>query len=832
MKAVRLHKFHTQPVIDDVPEPTISGPFDVIVKIGGAGVCRTDLHIIEGQWDAAMGTPLPYILGHENAGWVHEVGSAVTNVAVGDTVILHPTPTDGLCHACRAGDDMHCENSEFPGLSRDGGMAEYMLTSARACIKLNPETRPQDVAALADAGITAYHAVRKAIPLLYPGTTCVVIGAGGLGHIGVQCLATLTATNIIVVDRNPDALKLASELGAQHTVVADGTHVDAVKDLTGGQGAHVVLDFVAEQGAEMDGWNMTRPAGSYFVIGYGGTLTHPDPGHHLHRAQHHRQHRRHLQRPGRADGAGPGRQGYAAHQDLSARRRARRLRRPRRRPGPRPRHPRPLNGAFMAKELRFGAEARGLLLAGVDQLAEAVKSTLGPKGRNVILEKITGSPVVTNDGVTIAREIHLKDQFENMGAQLVKEAAIKTNDIVGDGTTTATVIAQAIVREGMEAIGKGGNPVLVKRGIDLAVGRLVEHLRGVAHPVKTEEDYARVAAISANDDDAVGAVIAKALFTVGDGGIVTVEESPVPGMKVDFVEGFEFDNGYLSPYMVTNPAALESIVDDPYILLSSEKITKVQDLMPLLDKIMRAPRPLIIIAENVEGTALSMLVHNHVNRIFQCVAVRAPGFGDRRLHKLEDIAALTGGAVYSKHSGFTLETMTVAQLGRAAQVRVTADNTTIIGGGGSSDAVEFRLTQMRVGTRAGHLRDRRGRAERADRRPVRQGGRDQRGRAHQRRAQGTAAPGRGRAVRHPGRHGRGHRRWRWRRAAARRRRARRPGRQRRLRHRRRHRAPGAQRARLLHRGQRRLPGGGRRGQDQGDWDPTRVSTPWRAGTAT
>ena len=274
MKAVRLHKFHTQPVIDEVPEPKISGPLDVIVKIGGAGVCRTDLHIIEGQWDAAMGTPLPYILGHENAGWVHEVGSAVTNVAVGDTVILHPTPTDGLCHACRAGDDMHCENSEFPGLSRDGGMAEYLLTSARACIKLNPETQPKDVAALADAGITAYHAVRKALPLLYPGTTAVVIGAGGLGHIGIQCLAALTATNIIVVDRNPDALKLASELGANHTVVGDGSQVDAVKDLTGGQGAHVVLDFVAEQGAEMDGWNMTRP-GSYYVIGYGGQLEIP-----------------------------------------------------------------------------------------------------------------------------------------------------------------------------------------------------------------------------------------------------------------------------------------------------------------------------------------------------------------------------------------------------------------------------------------------------------------------------------------------------------------------------------------------------------------------------
>jgi chaperonin GroEL len=350
----------------------------------------------------------------------------------------------------------------------------------------------------------------------------------------------------------------------------------------------------------------------------------------------------------------------------------------------------------MAKELRFGEDARSLLLAGVDQLAEAVKSTLGPKGRNVILEKITGSPVVTNDGVTIAREIHLKNQFENMGAQLVKEAAIKTNDIVGDGTTTATVIAQAIVRQGMKAIGAGANPVLVKRGIDVAVGRLVEHLQGVAHPVATEQDYARVAAISANDDDAVGAVIAKALHTVGDGGTVTVEESPVNGMSVDFVEGFEFDNGYLSPYLVTNPASLEAILDDPYILMCSEKITKVQQLMPVLDKIMRAPRPLVIIAETVEGTALQMLVHNHVNGVFQCVAIRAPGFGDRRLHKLEDIAAICGGAVYSRHAGFTLETMTIDQLGRARQVRVNADSTSIIGGGGSPDDVEFRVTQLRA----------------------------------------------------------------------------------------------------------------------------------------
>jgi chaperonin GroEL len=350
----------------------------------------------------------------------------------------------------------------------------------------------------------------------------------------------------------------------------------------------------------------------------------------------------------------------------------------------------------MAKELRFGEDARSLLLSGVDQLAEAVKSTLGPKGRNVILEKITGSPVVTNDGVTIAREIHLSNQFENMGAQLVKEAAIKTNDIVGDGTTTATVIAQAIIREGTKAIGAGGNPVLVKRGVDLAVAALVDHLHKVAHPIITENDYARVAAISANDDDVVGAVIARALFTVGDAGTVTVTESDAHGMSVDFVEGFEFDNGYLSPYLVTHPASLEAVLDDPYILLCSEKITKVQDLMPVLDKVMRDPHPLLVIAENVEGSALSMLVHNHVNGVFQCTATRAPGFGDRRLRKLEDIATITGGQVLSKTSGFSLETIALEHLGRARQVRVTADRSSIIGGAGSAEAIDFRLTQLRA----------------------------------------------------------------------------------------------------------------------------------------
>jgi NAD+-dependent secondary alcohol dehydrogenase Adh1 len=275
MKAVRLHAYHQQPVIEEVPEPTATGPLDVVVKIGGAGVCRTDLHIIEEQWKEKSGVTLPYTIGHENAGWVHEIGSAVTNVDVGDTVILHPTPTCGLCHACRAGDDMHCESSTFPGIDSDGGMAEYLLTSARACIKLDPDTRPEDVAALADAGITAYHAVRKAAPKLYPGTVCVVNGAGGLGHIGIQSLRALTACTVIVVDRNSAALDLAAKIGAHHTVLADGKHVDAVLDLTGGNGAEVVLDFVAEQGAQQDAFAMTRRAGSQFVIGYGSNIDVP-----------------------------------------------------------------------------------------------------------------------------------------------------------------------------------------------------------------------------------------------------------------------------------------------------------------------------------------------------------------------------------------------------------------------------------------------------------------------------------------------------------------------------------------------------------------------------
>jgi chaperonin GroEL len=284
-----------------------------------------------------------------------------------------------------------------------------------------------------------------------------------------------------------------------------------------------------------------------------------------------------------------------------------------------------------------------------------------------------------------------------MGAQLVKEAAVKTNDMVGDGTTTATVLAQAIVRQGMKAVAAGGNPVLVKRGIDLAVGALVEHLASVAHPVSSEEDYARVAAISANDDNAIGRVVARALHTVGDDGVVTVEDSPVLGLSVEFVEDFEFANGYVTPYMVTNPGTLEAVVDDPYILFSAEKIKDVQSIMPVLDKIMRAERrPLVIVAETVEGTALQMLVHNHVNRTFQAVAIKAPGFGEKRIHLLEDMAALCGGKVHSKSSSFALEQMTTEHLGRATQVRVTSENTTIIGGRGDRSALGMRLAQLRA----------------------------------------------------------------------------------------------------------------------------------------
>ncbi len=275
MKAIRLHQYHEQPKVEEVPEPKISGPLDVIVRIGGAGLCRTDLHIIEGQWAEKSRVTLPYTLGHENAGWVHEIGSAVSNVAVGDTVIVHPLITCGLCRACRAGNDMHCINSAFPGINTDGGMANFLKTSARAVVKLDPSLAPKDIAALADAGLTAYHAVKKTVPLLYPGTKVVVIGAGGLGHIGIQCLKALTPAEIIVVDRSPAALDLTRSWGADHTVLADGSHVAKVKEITDGYGAEAVIDFVGEAGAEHDAVKMLRQAGSHFIIGYGGSLDVP-----------------------------------------------------------------------------------------------------------------------------------------------------------------------------------------------------------------------------------------------------------------------------------------------------------------------------------------------------------------------------------------------------------------------------------------------------------------------------------------------------------------------------------------------------------------------------
>ncbi len=275
MKAVRLHHYKEHPKVEEVAEPKITGPHDVIVKIGGAGLCRTDLHIIEGQWADRSGVSLPYTLGHENAGWVQEIGSAVSNVAVGDTVIVHPLITCGLCRSCRAGNDMHCSNSAFPGISIDGGMANFLKTSARAVVKLDPGLEPKDIAALADAGLTAYHAVKKAAPTLYPGTKVVVIGAGGLGHIGIQCLKALTPAEIIVVDRSRAALDLTKQWGADHTVLADGTHVAKVKDLTDGQGAEAVIDFVGEAGAEQDAVSMLRRAGSHYIIGYGGKLNVP-----------------------------------------------------------------------------------------------------------------------------------------------------------------------------------------------------------------------------------------------------------------------------------------------------------------------------------------------------------------------------------------------------------------------------------------------------------------------------------------------------------------------------------------------------------------------------
>ncbi|ATQ30049.1 alcohol dehydrogenase [Rhodococcus ruber Chol-4] len=275
MKAVQVVGYHTKLQLDDIPEPKVEGPLDVIVRIGGAGVCRTDIHILEGQWAEKSGVVLPYTIGHENAGWVHAVGDAVTNVAVGDKVILHPLITCGLCRACRFGDDVHCENSQFPGIDTHGGYAEYLRTTARSVVRIDDSLEPSDVAALADAGLTAYHAVAKAARATRPGDVCVMIGAGGLGHIGIQVLKAISAATLIVVDRNPAAVALAVEIGADHGIVADGTHVQQILELTGGRGAEAVVDFVGEGGATKDGVAMLRRAGNYYVVGYGENIDVP-----------------------------------------------------------------------------------------------------------------------------------------------------------------------------------------------------------------------------------------------------------------------------------------------------------------------------------------------------------------------------------------------------------------------------------------------------------------------------------------------------------------------------------------------------------------------------
>ena len=350
----------------------------------------------------------------------------------------------------------------------------------------------------------------------------------------------------------------------------------------------------------------------------------------------------------------------------------------------------------MAKILKFNEEARRGLEAGVNKLADAVKVTLGPKGRNVVLDKKFGAPTITNDGVSIAREVELEDQFENMGAQLVKEVATKTNDIAGDGTTTATVLAQALVREGLRNVAAGANPMGVKKGMEKAVAAAVENLAGQSVQVDDSKDkIAQVASISAADTS-IGETIANAIDKVGKDGVVTVEESNTFGMDLDFVEGMQFDKGYLSPYFVTDAERQEAVLDDPYILLNQGKISNVQDLLPVLEKVMQSGKPLLIIAEDIEGEALATLVVNKIRGTFNSVSVKAPGFGERRKAMLQDMAILTGGQVISEEVGLKLDSADMSLLGSARKVVVTKDDTTIVEGAGSTADVEGRVAQIKA----------------------------------------------------------------------------------------------------------------------------------------
>ena len=349
----------------------------------------------------------------------------------------------------------------------------------------------------------------------------------------------------------------------------------------------------------------------------------------------------------------------------------------------------------MAKIIKFGEESRRAMQVGVDKLADTVKVTLGPKGRNVILDKKFGSPLITNDGVSIAREIELEDPYENMGAQLVKEVATKTNDVAGDGTTTATLLAQAIIREGLKNVTAGTNPMLIRQGINMAVDKAVEEIKNISKQVEGKEDIARVAAISAADEN-IGKLIADAMEKVGNEGVITVEESKSMGTELDVVEGMQFDRGYVSAYMVTDTEKMEAVLDNPYILITDKKISNIQEILPILEQIVQSGRKLLIIAEDIEGEAMGTLVVNKLRGTFTCVAVKAPGFGDRRKEMLKDIAVLTGGEVISEELGRDLKEVQLEELGEAESVKITKDNTTIVNGKGNAEDIKGRINQIKA----------------------------------------------------------------------------------------------------------------------------------------
>ena len=348
----------------------------------------------------------------------------------------------------------------------------------------------------------------------------------------------------------------------------------------------------------------------------------------------------------------------------------------------------------MAKQIIYGEEARKALQAGIDKLSNTVKITLGPKGRNVVLDKKYGSPLITNDGVTIAKEIELDDPFENMGAQLVKEVSVKTNDVAGDGTTTATLLAQALVREGMKNVAAGANPMVVKKGIQKAVDKAVEAVKADSKPVSSSSDIARIAAISAADEQ-IGSLIAEAMEKVTSDGVITVEDSKTSETYSDVVEGMQFDRGYISPYMVTDTDKMEAVIDDAYILITDKKISNIQEILPLLESILKAGHKLVIIAEDIEGEALSTILLNKLRGTFTCIGVKAPGFGDRRKEMLRDIAILTGGEVITSELGLELKDATVNMLGHAKQVKISKENTIIVDGAGDSEAIKARVAQIR-----------------------------------------------------------------------------------------------------------------------------------------